>query len=298
MCRCKWGSACFSLRAVGTNLLSVAHALACAPSEQISYPWCPTLVLDVRGLTKKYRNRAVVDHVTFTVPDGEVTGYLGPNGSGKSTTVKMLAGLLQPTSGQILWNGNDIRLDLIGFKRRLGYVPEEAFVYPHLTGLEYLELIGRLRQLPEHIVTRKANEMLRLLWLHEHRYTPISSYSKGMKQRVLIAGALLHDPDVLILDEPLSGLDIASAMMLHELVAELARHGKTILYISHVLEVTEKVCSRVIMLYQGKVVANDEVGRLRDLMELPSLEQIFRQLAKQEDVGAAARELVAVMREA
>ena len=254
-------------------------------------------MLDVRGLTKKYRNRAVVDHVTFTVPDGAVTGYLGPNGSGKSTTVKMLAGLLPASSGQILWNGNDIRLDLIGFKRRLGYVPEEAFVYPHLTGLEYLELIGRLRQLPERLVERKAHEMLRLLWLDEHRYTPISSYSKGMKQRVLIAGALLHDPDLLILDEPLSGLDIASAMLLHELIAELGRHGKTILYISHVLEVTEKVCSRVIMLYQGKVVANDEVGRLRDLMHLPSLEQIFRQLARQEDVGASARELVAVMRE-
>ena len=200
-------------------------------------------MLDVRGLTKKYRNRAVVDHVTFSVPPGEVTGYLGPNGSGKSTTVKMLAGLLSPTSGQILWNGVDIRNDLIGFKRILGYVPEEAFVYPHLTGLEHLELIGRLRQLPESLVERKANELLRLLWLHEFRYSPISSYSKGMKQRVLIAGALLHDPDLLILDEPLSGLDITSALLLHELIAELSRKGKTILYISHVLEVTEKVCS-------------------------------------------------------
>ena len=145
---------------------------------------------------------------------------------------------------------------------------------------------------------RKADGLLRLLWLHEYRHSPISSYSKGMKQRVLIAGALLHDPDVLILDEPLSGLDITSALLLHELIAELARHGKTILYISHVLEVTEKVCSRVIMLYQGKIVANDEVGRLRDLMNLPSLEMIFRQLAKQEDVGASAREIVAVMQEA
>jgi ABC-2 type transport system ATP-binding protein len=255
-------------------------------------------MLEVRGLTKKYRNRAVVDHVTFTVPPGEVTGYLGPNGSGKSTTVKMLAGLLPASAGQILWNGGDIRQDLIGFKRRLGYVPEEAFVYPHLTGLEYLQLIGRLRQLPERLVDRKAGEMLRLLWLHEHRYTPISSYSKGMKQRTLIAGALLHDPDLLILDEPLSGLDITSALLLHELIAEMARHGKTILYISHVLEVTEKVCARVIMLYQGKIVANDEVGRLRDLMHLPSLEQIFRQLARQEDVGVSAREIVSLMREA
>jgi ABC-2 type transport system ATP-binding protein len=255
-------------------------------------------MLDVRGLTKKYRNRAVVDRVTFTVPPGQVTGYLGPNGSGKSTTVKMLAGLLPATSGQILWNGADIRHDLVAFKRRLGYVPEEAFVYPHLSGLEYLQLIGRLRRLPEPLVERKATELLRLLWLHEHRFSPISAYSKGMKQRVLIAGALLHDPDLLILDEPLSGLDISSAMLLHELIAELARHGKTILYISHVLEVTEKVCSRVIMLYQGRIVANDEVGRLRELMHLPNLEEIFRQLARQEDVGAAAREIAAVIREA
>jgi ABC-2 type transport system ATP-binding protein len=255
-------------------------------------------VLEVRGLTKKYRHHAVVDHVTFTVPPGTVTGYLGPNGSGKSTTVKMLAGLIPATSGQILWAGAEIRQDLVAFKRRLGYVPEEAHLYPHLTGLEYLELIGRLRQLPESLVERKANELLRLLWLHEHRHSPLSSYSKGMKQRVLIGGALLHDPDLLIFDEPLSGLDIASALLLHEIIAELARQGKTILYISHVLEVTEKVCSRVIMLHQGKVVANDEVGRLRELMQLPSLEQIFRQLARQEDVGAAAREIVAVMREA
>ena len=255
-------------------------------------------MLEVRGLTKKYRTRAVVDHVTFSLPPGAVTGYLGPNGSGKSTTVKMLAGLLPPNSGQILWNGSDIRQDLIGFKRRLGYVPEEAYVYPHLTGLEHLELIGRLRQLPERLVERKANELLRILWLYDYRHSPISSYSKGMKQRVLIAGALLHDPDLLIFDEPLNGLDVSSALLLHELLAELARQGKTIMYISHVLEVTEKVCSRVVMLYQGKVVANDEVGRLRDLMHLPSLERIFRQLAQQEDVGAAARDIVAVMQEA
>jgi len=163
--------------------------------------------------------------------------------------------------------------------------------------MEQLELIGRLRKLPEAHVQRKSAELLRLLWLHEHRYTPISSYSKGMKQRVLIAGALLHDPELIIFDEPLNGLDIASAMLLHELIAELARNGKTILYISHVLEVTEKVCQRVIMLYQGKIVANDEVGRLRDLMHLPSLEQIFRQLAQQEDVTVSAREIVSVMRE-
>jgi len=255
-------------------------------------------MISCRNLTRRFGDFTAVNGLNLEVAAGGICAFLGPNGAGKSTTVKMLTGLLPATSGQIFWDGADIRHDLIGFKRRLGYVPEEAYVYPQLTGMEHLELIGRLRRLPETQVQRKAAELLRLLWLHEHRYTPISSYSKGMKQRVLIAGALLHDPDLLIFDEPLSGLDIASAMLLHELIAELARQGKTILYISHVLEVTEKVCSRVIMLYQGKIVANDEVGRLRDLMHLPSLEQIFRQLAKQEDVGTSAREIVSVMREA
>src|SRR5881394_109252 len=254
-------------------------------------------MLEIQHVTKRYRNIAVVDDVSFTVRPGEVTGYLGPNGSGKSTTVKIATMLIEPTRGRVLLDGRDIRDDLIAFKRRLGYVPEEAILYSYLSGLEYLQLMGCLRGIPVDVTDRRANDLLELFSLHPHRHSPISAYSKGMKQRVLIAGALLHDPDILILDEPLNGLDIASAMLLHELIAELARAGKTILYISHVLEVTEKVCQRVIMLYQGKVVADDEVGRLRDLMHLPSLEQIFRQLAKQEDVGESAREIVAVIRE-
>ena len=239
-----------------------------------------------------------MDDVIFTINPGEILGYVGPNGAGKSTTVKMIIGLLGPSDGQVLFRGRSVIDDLPAFQRLLGYVPEEAILYSYLTGLEYLQLIGRLRAIRSADVDRKANDLLELFSLQSYRHAPISAYSKGMKQRVLIAGALLHNPDLLIFDEPLSGLDIASAMMLHELIAELARQGKTILYVSHVLEVTEKVCSRVIMLYQGKIVANDEVGRLRDLMQLPSLEQIFRQLARQEDVGATAREIVAVMKEA
>lgn len=253
-------------------------------------------MLEVRGLTKVYRTRAVVDQASFSVRPGEVTGYLGPNGSGKSTTVKMLTGLLHPSSGHIYWKGKDIRADLAGFKRQLGYVPEEALLYPHLTALEQLELIGRLRLLPEPAVKEKAVELLRLFSLYDHRFSPISTYSKGMRQRVLIAGALLHDPDLLIFDEPLSGLDIGSALLFHELIGELAALGKTILYISHVLEVAEKVCSKVIILYEGKIVADDKVGNLRELMQLPSLEQIFRQLARQQDVTSVAREITGVMR--
>src|SRR5438552_9777969 len=173
--------------------------------------------LEVRKLTKRYRRVPVVNEVSFSVNAGEVTGYLGPNGSGKSTTVKMLTGLVEPSQGQILFNGIDVRRDVIGFKRRLGYVPEEAHVYPALTGLEYLQLMGRLRELPERLVNEKATDLIKLFSLYLNRHAPLASYSKGMKQRVLIASALLHDPEILIFDEPLSGLDVSSALLFKHL---------------------------------------------------------------------------------
>jgi ABC-2 type transport system ATP-binding protein len=247
--------------------------------------------LEVRKLTKRYRRVPVVNQVSFTVKAGEVTGYLGPNGSGKSTTVKMLTGLVEPSTGQILLDGVDIRRDLIGFKRRLGYVPEEAHVYPALSGMEYLQLMGRLRELPEHAVNEKATDLLKLFSLYLHRHAPLASYSKGMKQRVLISAALLHDPEILIFDEPLSGLDVSSALLFKHLVAELASRGKIILYISHVLEVVERICSKVIIIYKGEIKTEDSVGRLRELMHLPSLEEIFTQLVQHEDMEAVARDI-------
>ena len=251
--------------------------------------------LEVQGLTKRYRRVPVVNEVSFNVNSSEVTGYLGPNGSGKSTTVKMLAGLVEPTSGQILLDGFDIRRDLIGFKRRLGYVPEEAHVYPALSGMEYLQLMGRLRELPERMVNDKATDLLKLFSLYLHRHAPLASYSKGMKQRVLISAALLHDPDILIFDEPLSGLDVSSSLLFKHLVAELAARGKIILYISHVLEVVERICAKVIIIYKGQIKAEDSVGRLRDLMHLPSLEEIFTQLVQHEDMEAVAKDIAAAI---
>ena len=253
-------------------------------------------MLEIQRLTKRYRNTAVVDDVSFFVRPGEVTGYLGPNGSGKSTTVKIATGLIEPTSGKVLLDGQDIREDLIGFRRRLGYVPEEAILYSYLTGMEYLQLMGRLRSLPLDQVDRKAKNLLELFSLGAYRYAPISTYSKGMKQRVLLSAALLHDPDVLILDEPLSGIDVTSAQLFKHLLNELAQRGKTILYISHVLEVVEKVCERVVIIYRGKIVAADSVARLRDLMEVPSLEEIFSQLIEQRDLEAVARDIVTAIR--
>jgi ABC-2 type transport system ATP-binding protein len=253
-------------------------------------------MLEARGLTKRFRSLTVVDHVNFTVRAGEITGYLGPNGSGKSTTVKMMTGLLHPTEGEILFNGRNIRTDNIEFKHRLGYVPEEPNLYGNLTGLEYLQLAGGLRGLPFDRVTKKANELLDLLSLSEARWVPISAYSKGMKQRVLIAGALLHDPDVLIFDEAQSGLDIANALLFRHLLRTLAARGKAVLYISHVLELVEKICEHIVVIYQGRVVADDSVTSLRGLMQLPNLEEIFKQLVEQGDMESRANEIVEVMR--
>ena len=252
-------------------------------------------MLEVRNLTKIYTRRAAVDDVSFTIRPGEILGYLGPNGSGKSTTVKMLTGLLEPSRGLILYQGNNIRQDLIGYKKILGYVPEEPDLYSYLTGREYLQLVGRLRCLPARTLESRIDQLLNLLSLHEHRYSPMSSYSKGMKQKILISAALLHNPDLLVFDEPLSGLDVTTALVFKNLIRALARQGKIILYSSHVLEVVEKVSTSVIILRKGCVVANDSVEHLRYLMELPSLEDIFSQLVLQEDTEKIAGDIVEVI---
>jgi ABC-2 type transport system ATP-binding protein len=249
-------------------------------------------VLELIDLTKRYKGLPVVDAVSFSIHRGVVTGYLGPNGSGKSTTVKMLAGLIDPSSGSIRFDGVDVRRDMVGYKRVIGYVPEEAHVYPALSGLEHLQLIGRLRGLPENRVENKAKDLLQLFGLYERRHSPPAAYSKGMRQRVLISSALLHDPEFLIFDEPLTGLDVSSAVLFRHLLAELSARDKIIMYISHVLEMVEKSCENVIIIYKGRIQANDAVGNLRSLMEAPSLEEIFTQLVQQDDMAAVARDIV------
>ncbi len=253
-------------------------------------------MLEFRNVSKSYRSIPAVENVSFALRPGEVLGYLGPNGSGKSTTVKMVIGLVQPTRGTVLFEGRDIREDLPGYRAQLGYVPEEAHVYTHLSGLEYLQLTGRLRGMAEALIELKAKALLRLLGLEGAQYTAMANYSKGMRQRVLIAAALLHDPKLVIFDEPLSGLDAVSARLFKDLLVILAREGKAILYISHVLEVVERVCARVIVLAKGKVLADAAPGELVRLMELPSLESVFAQLVQQTDTERVAGEMVEVMK--
>lgn len=249
------------------------------------------MTLEVRNLTKRFPGTLAVNDVTFLVRAGEVTGYLGPNGSGKSTTMKILTGLLEPTRGEVVFDGRPVSEDLLAFKARVGYVPEEPHLYSHLSGLEYLQMVGQLRDLPQRLVTERVDGLLTLLSLHDDRHVPVSAYSKGMRQKVLLAAALLHNPDLLLLDEPFSGLDVATALVLRRLVQELAGRGKVVLFSSHELETVEKVCRRVVILHEGRVVADDSIDRLRQMMSAPSLERVFELLAVSVDVARVSREI-------
>ena len=253
-------------------------------------------MLDARHLTKYYSAIPAAQDVSFQVRRGEVLGLLGPNGSGKSTTVSMVTALLEPSGGDVFLDGEDIRQDTLAYKARLGYVPEEAHLYTYLTGPEYLMLVGELRGLPRKRIDEKIDGLLDVFNLSDDRYAPISAYSKGMRQKILISAALLHDPEVVVFDEPCSGLDVTSTLVLRSLVQALAAEGKVIIYSSHVLEMVERVATNVLILHDSRVVAYDSVSRLRDLMKLPSLEQVFRRVVNAEDVERQAERVVEVMR--
>ena len=246
-------------------------------------------MLELRRVSKHFSGIPAVDDVTFAARPGEVTGYLGPNGSGKSTTMKMITGLIERTYGQILFDGKPIEDDLISYKRRMGYVPEEPYLYNHLSGAEYLTMVAQLRDLPARQTSERIDGLLRLLSLFDDRHASISGYSKGMRQKILIAAALMHNPGLVLLDEPFSGLDVGSALVLRSLIQELARRGKVVLFSSHELDTVERVCSHVVILHHGKVVADDSIAALRTMTELPTLEEIFSQLAVEQDTASIAQ---------
>jgi len=253
-------------------------------------------MLEARNLGKFYSGIPAVKDVNFVVRPGEILGLLGPNGSGKSTTVSMVTGLLEPTTGQVFLDGQPIGRDPLAYKARIGYVPEEAHLYSYLSGPEYLELIGQLRGMDARRLVDKVDAFMRIFGLDDDRHAPMSAYSKGMRQKILISAALLHDPDVIVFDEPNSGLDVTSSLVLRAVVHELSAAGKIIIYSSHVLEIVEKVATDVLILHDSRVVAHDSVSRLRALMALPSLEQVFRKVVVAADVDEVAHEIVGVMR--
>ena len=253
-------------------------------------------MLEARNLGKFYSGIPAVKGVTFTVKPGGILGLLGPNGSGKSTTVSMITSLLEPTIGEVVLNGEPVNKAPLEYKAKIGYVPEEAFLYTYLTGPEYLELVGQLRGISPRVLGKKIDAFMHIFGLEDDRYSQMSAYSKGMRQKILISAALLHDPEIVVLDEPNSGLDVTSSLILRSLVQELAGAGKMIIYSSHVLEIVERVATEVLILHESKVVAHDSVTRLRELMALPSLEDVFKKVVIASDVNQVARDIVGVMR--
>jgi ABC-2 type transport system ATP-binding protein len=252
-------------------------------------------MLEANRLSKSYGSVPAVQNVSFCLEPGQVLGYLGPNGSGKSTTVKMLTGLLQPTDGQVTHNHKDIHKNLTAYRKRLGYVPEEAHLYPYLTGEEYLDMVGTLRAMPEPRRKSRIDSLLQLFSLAPHRHVSLGSYSKGMRQRILLISALMDNPDVLILDEPMSGLDVTSSLVLKNLIQKLSARGKAIFFCSHVLEVVEKICSQVIILRKGQVMVYGRTVEVLQSIGQSTLEASFLQLTEGRDVAQIANEIVEVV---
>ena len=251
-------------------------------------------MLEARGLTKRYGAFLALDHVDFQVRRGEILGYLGPNGSGKSTTVNTVVGLLEPSEGAVTLDGLRLTVDPVGYRRRIGYVPEEPHLYTHLTAVEYLTLVGRLRGMPETLVAEKVPQLLQLLLLWDSRYSTMAVFSKGMRQRVLLAAALMHDPDLLVLDEPFSGLDVTAGLLFRTLLAMFAASGRMVLFSTHRFDIVEQLCSRVVILSKGRIVAEHDVKALAEPGS-PSLEEVFVRSTGQDDFAPVARQILDVM---
>jgi ABC-2 type transport system ATP-binding protein len=251
-------------------------------------------MLEARGLTKRYGGFLALDRVDFQVRRGEILGYLGPNGSGKSTTVNIVVGLIEPSAGSLWLDGLRMSNDPVAYKRRVGYVPEEPHLYTHLTAPEYLMLVGRLRGLTERTLAEKVPALLHLLLLWDSRYGTLAAFSKGMRQRVLLAAALLHNPDLLVLDEPFSGLDVSAGLLFRTLLRMFAAGDRTVLFSTHRFDIVEQLCSRVMILSGGRIVAEHDVASFRDA-DSPSLEQVFIRATRQDDFTPVARQILDVM---
>ena len=252
-------------------------------------------MLDIRHLTKFYSAVAAIKDVSFSVEAGAILGLLGPNGSGKSTTVSILTGLRDPSAGEVWFQGVNIANRLPEYKARVGYVPEEAHLYSFLSGREHLQLVGRLRRIPDRLLTTKISTLLELFGLESAGDQPMSGYSKGMRQKILIIAALLHDPEVLILDEPESGLDLTAGLVLRHLIPVLAARGKAIVYSSHLLDRVERLCAVVVVLHRGRIVAQGPVVQLRAMMQSSSsLEDVVAELVATSDPERIARDVAEV----
>jgi ABC-2 type transport system ATP-binding protein len=244
------------------------------------------------GLGHSYGSTRALRDLNLRVAPGEVLGLLGPNGAGKSTTVKILTGLLTPTEGRATVAGYDIVGDPLAAKQRLGYVPEQPVLYETLTAAEFLEVVSELHHLAPLPARQRRDELLTLLGLGDARHQRLSTFSKGMKQKVVLAAALIHRPEVLILDEPLDGLDANSARVVKELLRSLAAQGKSVLFCSHILEVVERVCTRIVVLNKGEQIAAGTPAEIAASVQARTLDEAFAALTGVRDANQVSGDIL------
>ena len=252
-------------------------------------------MIQVERLTKSYGAKLAVDNLDLRVEPGEIVGFLGPNGAGKSTTVKVITGLIKPDSGRASVCGFDVVQQPLEVKKRVGYVPETPALYESLSANEYLELVSCLHHLDGSAAATRRRELLELFGLAANATQRLNEFSKGMRQKVVIAAALLHRPDVLILDEPLDGLDANTAMVVKELLKRLAEQGKTIMFSSHILDVVERVCTRIVIINNGRHVASGTAAEIRAAEGVATLEEAFSRLTGVRDVSEVTADFLAAL---
>ena len=254
-------------------------------------------MVEFNHVSFSYDYAEVLHDISFTLSRGEVVGLLGPNGAGKSTTLKIIAGILAPGSGAIRVLGLPLPEGAVDVKQRIGYVPEAALLFESLTGQEFLELLGRLHGVDEGALQHRISEILHTFDLTSNRVARLDTYSKGMRQKILIGAALLHNPDLILLDEPLSGLDVNAAIMIKDLIAALASTGKTVLYSSHVLDVVEKICDRALIIDKWSLIAEGTTDNLKASTGQSTLENVFRALTHSDAVDSGVARIVAALRQ-
>src|SRR5690349_11119688 len=237
-------------------------------------------MISVKQLTKKFGTQVAVDELSFEIPAGQIVGFLGPNGAGKSTTLKMLTGMIEPTSGTATISGFDLLRQTLEVKKHIGFVPESGAVFESLTGLEYLEMVAALYAIPQDVAVARIRQFIAFFELSFETLTDklLGAYSKGMRRKVVITSALLHNPPVVFFDEPLDGLDANAAVGFKALIQTLAREGKTIVYSSHILDVVERVCHRVIIIDKGKLLLDGKPDELVEAHGSGTLERLFTQI--------------------
>ncbi len=248
-------------------------------------------IIELRNLVKSYDEVPVLNGINLSVDAGQVVGYIGPNGAGKSTTLKILIGMLPDFAGEATVLGMDVRTAALDIKRRIGYVPENAALYDSLTPMEYLQFVGQLYELDPNHIERKALDLLRLFQLSDNAHARMTTFSKGMRQKVLLISGMLHNPDVIFLDEPLSGLDANAVVLVKEIIRQLANTGKTIFYSSHIMDVVEKISDRIIIINKGQIIADGTFAELQH-QRPESLEQLFAQMTGSDSQTDVAGEFI------